>query len=117
MSSGAKGVSAIKVTVKPLVSLFYYFTTLTALPHAQINTHADCTTLVKHGDASISVCGGVDDDKSASLCSDLAGFANQIQQTCMSGASGSAETFAGGTYTISPSKRVEVINSGGKIVE
>lgn len=66
----------------------------------------DCTTLVSHKSAAIPVCGGVDQG-AGSLCSDLAGFANQIQQTCKSG----NPVRAGGMYTISASKRVEVIHS------
>ena len=69
--------------------------------------HLDCTTLVSHNSAAISVCGGVDDDSSATSCADIAAFANQIQQTCNSG----NPVRAGGMYTVSPSKRVEVIHS------
>ena len=67
----------------------------------------DCTTLVSHNSAAISVCGGVDDDSSVTSCSDIAAFANQIQQTCNSG----NPVRAGGMYTVSASKRVEVIHS------
>ncbi|CAL8579626.1 hypothetical protein XPA_005361 [Xanthoria parietina] len=53
----------------------------------QTNGHAsDCTTL------------GMD-------CATVAGYANQIQQACLS------DGRAGGTYTIGPSQRVEVIHS------
>ena len=71
-----------------------------------VSKQTDCTTLVSHNSAAISVCGGVDNG-AGSLCSDLASFANQIQQTCNSG----NPVRAGGTYTISASKRVEVIHS------
>lgn len=71
----------------------------------------DCTTLVTQGEAAISVCGGTDDDSSALSCADVANFANQIQQTCLNGPPGDANTRTGGTFTVSPSKRVEVINT------
>ncbi len=79
--------------------------------HAKRNADfsPDCTTLVSHNSAAIAVCGGVDDDSSATSCEDIARFANEIQQTCKSKG---GEVRAGGTYTISASKRVEVINSG-----
>ena len=67
----------------------------------------DCTTLVSHNSAAISVCGGKDDDSSTTSCSDIAAFANQIQQTCNSG----NPIRAGGMFTVSASKRVEVIHS------
>lgn len=51
----------------------------------------------------------MDDDDSATSCSDIAAFANQIQQTCKSG----DPVRAGGMYTVSASKRVEVIHSLG----
>ena len=66
---------------------------------------SDCTTLAKSGSAAISICGGEDDDSSQTTCADVAGFANQIQQTCLSG------NLVGGTYTISPATRVEVIDT------
>ena len=66
---------------------------------------ADCTTLVSHNSAAIAVCGAKDDQASVTSCSDLAGFADLIQQTCKSG----EPIRAGGTYQISASKKVEVI--------
>lgn len=73
--------------------------------HRSHTPFADCTTLVSHNSAAISVCGGEDDDGSALSCVDVANYANQIQQTCQSNG------LAGGTYTVSASKRVEVIHS------
>ncbi|MCJ1462816.1 hypothetical protein MMC07_001419 [Pseudocyphellaria aurata] len=70
---------------------------------------SDCTTLVKHKGAAISVCGEVDDGGSALSCEDVANFANQIQQACLNGPGDDPNTRTGGTYTVSPSKRVEVI--------
>ncbi|KAL9070133.1 MAG: hypothetical protein Q9161_005085 [Pseudevernia consocians] len=72
---------------------------------------SDCTTLAKSGDAAVSICGIKDTDSSAISCSDVAGYANQIQQTCLNGDPGNPKTLTGGTYTVSPSKRVEVINT------
>ena len=67
----------------------------------------DCTTLAKSGSAAISICGGKDDIS----CADVAGFADQIQQTCLNGDPGNPQTRTGGTYTINPSVRVEVIDT------
>ena len=66
---------------------------------------SDCTTLVKHNSAAISICGGKDDEGKGTLCSDVANFANDIQQECLNNGR------SGGQYVISPSLRVEVINS------
>lgn len=71
----------------------------------------ECTTLVKEKTAAISVCGGEDDKNSALLCKDVADYANQIQQTCLNGPAGDANTRSGGTFTVSQSKRIVVINS------
>ncbi|KAK0515357.1 hypothetical protein JMJ35_002736 [Cladonia borealis] len=77
---------------------------------AQTNGHAsDCTTVVSSGTASIAICGGVDDGSSAISCSDVANYADEIQQTCLNGAPNDPNTRTGGTYTISASKRVEVV--------
>ena len=64
---------------------------------------------MQHGSAAITVCGGSEGEDGGSLCSDLAGFANQIQQTCKNGPG--PDALVGGTYTISASKRVEVIDT------
>lgn len=73
---------------------------------AQGNGHAsDCTTLVSHNSAAISVCGGKDSGNSAIHCADVASFAMQIQDVCADAGR------SGGTYSISASKRVEVIHS------
>lgn len=72
----------------------------------QTNGHAsDCTTLVSHKGAAISICGGTDPEDEGMDCATVAGYANQIQQACLS------DGRAGGTYTIGPSQRVEVIHS------
>ncbi|KAL6716085.1 hypothetical protein ACLMJK_005651 [Lecanora helva] len=72
----------------------------------QTNGHAsDCTTLVSHNSAAISICGGTDPEDGGTSCADIAGYANQIQQDCLS------DGRAGGTYTLSASQRVEVIHS------
>ncbi|KAM0803717.1 hypothetical protein BDR22DRAFT_839699 [Usnea florida] len=66
---------------------------------------SDCTTLVSHNSAAISICGGTDPHDGGAECVVLAGYADQIQQAC--GNNG----LVGGTYTISASQRVEVIHS------
>lgn len=68
---------------------------------------SDCTTLVKHNSAAISICGGVDAKGTGTNCHDVAGYADDIQQACLNTGLGRA----GGQYVISPSLRVEVINS------
>ena len=70
----------------------------------------ECTTLVHQKSPAISVCGGVDNDQSATARSDIAAFANQIQQTYNDGVIESA----GSMYTFSASKRVKVIHSSLK---
>lgn len=73
---------------------------------SQKNGHAsDCTTLVSHDSAAIIVCGAKDSGNSAIDCVDVASFAMQIQDDCASAGR------SGGTYSISASKRVEVIHS------
>ena len=103
--------TAPRPMVKLLVSLSIFIPILTEKTNQDANegvpNHLDCTTLVSHNSAAISVCGGVDDDTSVTSCSDIAAFANQIQQTCNSG----NPVRAGGMFTISASKRVEVIHS------
>lgn len=75
----------------------------------QINGEAsDCTTLVKHNSAAISICGGMDAEGTGTNCHDVAKYANDIQQECLNTGLGRS----GGQYVISPSLRVEVINSG-----
>lgn len=66
---------------------------------------SDCTTLVNHGSAAISVCGEVDKDGEGTNCHDVAKYANDIQQECLDTGLGRA----GGQYVISASLRVEVI--------
>ncbi|MCJ1280066.1 hypothetical protein MMC21_007891 [Puttea exsequens] len=69
----------------------------------QNNGHAsDCTTLVTKNSAGISICGGTED---TSKCMDIANYANDIQQECLSNGK------AGGQYQISASLRVEVIGN------
>ena len=51
--------------------------------------------------AAISICGG----QEAESCTDVANYASQIQQTCLSG------DLVGGTYQINAGTRVEVINA------
>ena len=79
--------------------------------HEMLKSISDCTTLAKSGSAAISICGGKESGSSATSCADVANFANQIQQTCMNGDPSNPKTRVGGTYTISPSERVEVINT------
>lgn len=67
-----------------------------------------CTTLVTQDSAAISICGGTDDEGTGHKCSEVADYANQIQQICKV----ANLDKAGGTYTINVSQRVEVINSG-----
>jgi len=62
----------------------------------------DCTTLVNAHGGKIGVCGEVDDDDSTLSCKEVADYANQVQQTCMSNGK------AGGTFTVSAAKRVIV---------
>ncbi|KAI4273974.1 MAG: hypothetical protein L6R38_006209 [Xanthoria sp. 2 TBL-2021] len=66
---------------------------------------SECTTLVTEGSAAIAICGGTDPEDGGMDCTTVAGYANQIQQACLSVGR------AGGTYTIGPSQRVEVIHS------
>lgn len=68
---------------------------------------SDCTTLVKHETAAISVCGGVDAEDKGTSCRDVANYAKDIQTQCLKSGLGKS----GGQYVISPSLRVEVINS------
>ena len=68
---------------------------------------SDCTTLVKHKSAAISICGAVDAEGTGTDCHDVARYANDIQQECLDTGLGRA----GGQYVISPGLRVEVINS------
>ena len=107
-------VAAHRKTAKLLVSLFFSSPSISPLQHRGNKKTAnkkvvvlDCTTLVSHNSAAISICGRVDDDSSATSCSDIATFANQIQQTCNNG----NPVRAGGMFTVSASKRVEVIHS------
>ena len=51
--------------------------------------------------AAISICGG----QEAETCTDVAGWASLIQQTCLMG------DLVGGTYQINAGTRVEVINA------
>lgn len=69
--------------------------------------NVECTTVVSHAGASIAVCGGVDNNESVLFCTDVAGFADQIQQTCLV-TDGLANGRTGGTFTVSASKRVIV---------
>jgi hypothetical protein len=72
---------------------------------AQTNDAASqCTTLVSHNSAAISICGGLDDTTN---CQDVAKYANIIQQQCLN----TGLERSGGQYVISPSLRVEVISS------
>ena len=68
---------------------------------------SDCTTLVKHKSAAISICGGKDAEGQGTNCHDVANYANDIQQECLD----TTLERAGGQYVISPSLRVEVINT------
>ncbi|KKY23412.1 hypothetical protein UCDDS831_g03143 [Diplodia seriata] len=61
-----------------------------------------CTTMLHHGGAALVLCGEC--NKSLD-CSTVADYANEIQQDCLS------DGRAGGTYTVSPAFRVEVISS------
>ena len=72
-------------------------------------TSQDYTTVASSGTASIAICGGVDDGSIAISCSDVANYADEIQQIYLNGAPNDPNTRTGGTYTISASKRVEVI--------
>lgn len=48
---------------------------------SQTNGHAsDCTTLVSHNSAAISICGGTDEEGEGHDCTEVAQFASQIQQ-------------------------------------
>ncbi len=50
----------------------------------QINGEAsDCTTLVKHNSAAISICGGMNAEGTSINCHDVAKYANDIQQKCL----------------------------------
>ena len=66
---------------------------------------SDCTTLVQHNSAAISICGAVDAEGTGTNCYDVANYANDIQQECLDTGLGRA----GGQYIISASLRVEVI--------
>ncbi|KAI0183160.1 hypothetical protein EV127DRAFT_414427 [Xylaria flabelliformis] len=63
---------------------------------------SDCTTLVNADGGKIGVCGEVDDDSSELSCKEVADYANQVQQTCMSNGN------VGGTFTVSAGKKIIV---------
>ena len=65
------------------------------------NSGSDCTTLVSHNAAAISICGGSTD----LTCDQVADFADQIQQACLS------IDRAGGQYELGGGAVVEVISS------
>ncbi|KAI1746442.1 hypothetical protein F4782DRAFT_544252 [Xylaria castorea] len=63
---------------------------------------SDCTTLVNADGGKIGVCGEKDDDDSQLSCEQVADYANQVQQTCMSNGK------SGGTFTVSAGKKIIV---------
>ena len=64
---------------------------------------SDCSTVVSHATAALSVCGS----KAQISCADVANYATQVQQQC------DTNQKVGGTYQVNAGLRVEVINSGG----
>ncbi|KAI3325927.1 hypothetical protein HD806DRAFT_532582 [Xylariaceae sp. AK1471] len=66
---------------------------------------SDCTTVVTQDSGAIGVCGEKDDDGSTLTCQQVADYATQVQTTCEKNGE------AGGTFTVSASKRIIVFNS------
>ena len=65
----------------------------------------ECTTIASHKSAAIAICGDTDDDDSALTCEDVAARATKLQQTCL------GDGVVGGTFTVSPSKEIQIIHS------
>ncbi|KAI8631825.1 hypothetical protein F5Y19DRAFT_376967 [Xylariaceae sp. FL1651] len=66
---------------------------------------SDCTTVVTQDSGAIGVCGEKDDESSTLTCEQVADYATQVQTTCLKNGK------AGGTFTVSASKRIIVFNS------
>ncbi|KAI1755918.1 hypothetical protein F4782DRAFT_538309 [Xylaria castorea] len=63
---------------------------------------SDCTTLVTQKGGAIGICG---ETNTGITCSEVADYANQVQQTCLSNGK------VGGTFTINAGSRVIVFAS------
>ena len=68
---------------------------------------SDCTTLLKHNSAAISICGATDAKGEGTNCQVVANYANDIQQECLDSGLGRS----GGQYDISAGLRVEIIHA------
>lgn len=68
----------------------------------------DCTKVASERGAEISVCGGVDDYGVGLTCEEVCRYATEIHDKCLNGDPADPNTRTGGTYTISPGKRIIV---------